>query len=36
MGLPDDALDSLCGLMVRCAAEIGVHEYPDPRPVLGL
>lgn len=36
MAQPGDVLDSLCGLMVRCAAEIGIHEYLDPRRVLGL
>ena len=36
VGLPVDVLDTLCGLIARCAAEIGVHDYPDPRRVLGL
>jgi trimethylamine--corrinoid protein Co-methyltransferase len=36
VGLPGDVLDSLCGLVSRCAAEIGIREYPDPRRVLGL
>jgi hypothetical protein len=33
-----DALDveALCGLIAGCAAETGVHEYPDPRRALGL
>ncbi|MCX6363739.1 MAG: trimethylamine methyltransferase family protein [Actinobacteria bacterium] len=36
LGLPDDLLEELCGLIARCAAEIGVREYPDPRRALGL
>ncbi|MFA4964472.1 MAG: trimethylamine methyltransferase family protein [Thermoleophilia bacterium] len=35
VGLPADTLDVLCGLLARCAAEIGVPLYPDPRRVLG-
>ena len=33
-----DALDVevLCGLIAGCAAETGVHEYPDPLRALGL
>ena len=36
VGLPDDLLEGLCGLIAGCAAETGVHEYPDPRRALGL
>jgi len=36
VGLPDDLLEALCGLIASCAAETGVHEYPDPRRALGL
>jgi trimethylamine--corrinoid protein Co-methyltransferase len=36
VGLPDDLLDALSGLITRCAAETGVHDYPDPRRALGL
>ena len=36
VGLPDDLLEELCGLIATCAAETGVYEYPDPRRVLGL
>jgi trimethylamine---corrinoid protein Co-methyltransferase len=31
VGLPDDVLDELCGLIAACAVEVGVPEYPDPR-----
>ena len=36
VGLPDEVLDELVGLITRCAAEVGVAEYPDPRRLLGL
>jgi len=36
VGLPDDLLEELCALIASCAAETGVHEYPDPRRALGL
>jgi len=36
VGLPDDLLEALCGLIASCAAEAGVHEYLDPRRALGL
>ena len=36
VGLPDDLLKQLCGLITSCAAEIGVREHPDPRRLLGL
>ena len=36
VGLPDDLLEELCGLIATCAAETGVYEYPDPRRALGL
>jgi len=36
VGLPDDLFEALCGLIAGCAAEIGIHEYPDPRRALGL
>ena len=36
VGLPDDLLEALCGLIADCAAETGVREYPDPRRALGL
>jgi trimethylamine--corrinoid protein Co-methyltransferase len=36
VGLPDDILDELIGLIDRCAAEIGVAGHPDPRRALGL
>ena len=36
VGLPDDVLEALCGLIASCAAETGVREYPDPRRALGL
>ena len=36
VGLPDDVLDELVGLIDRCAAELGVSGHPDPRRVLGL
>jgi trimethylamine--corrinoid protein Co-methyltransferase len=36
VGLPDDVLDALCGLIAKCAAETGVQEYPDPHHALGL
>ncbi len=36
VGLPDDILDELVGLIDRCASELGVTGHPDPRAVLGL
>jgi trimethylamine:corrinoid methyltransferase-like protein len=36
LGLPDDVLGELCGLIEACAAEVGIPEYPDPRTALGL
>ena len=36
VGLPDEVLDELVVLITRCAAEVGVAEYPDPRRLLGL
>jgi trimethylamine:corrinoid methyltransferase-like protein len=36
VGLPDDVLEALCGLITACASEIGVREYPDPRRAVGL
>jgi trimethylamine--corrinoid protein Co-methyltransferase len=36
VGLPDDILDELVGLIGRCASELGVTGHPDPRAVLGL
>ena len=36
VGLPDDVLDELAGLIVRCAGELGLGEVPEPRRVLGL
>jgi len=36
VGLPEDLLEALCGIIASCAAEIGVYEYPDPRRALGL
>jgi trimethylamine--corrinoid protein Co-methyltransferase len=36
VGLPDDVLAELCGLIGRCAADLGIAGYPDPRGVLGL
>jgi len=36
VGLPDDLLEALCGLIASCAAKMGVREYPDPRRALGL
>lgn len=34
VGLPDDVLTDLAGLIQRCAEEAGVGEYPDPRRVV--
>jgi trimethylamine--corrinoid protein Co-methyltransferase len=36
VGLPDDLIEELCGLIASCARETGVQEYPDPRRMLGL
>jgi len=36
VGLPDDVLAELCRLIGRCAADLGIAGYPDPRGVLGL
>jgi trimethylamine--corrinoid protein Co-methyltransferase len=36
VGLPDDVLGELCGLIDACAAEIGIKDHPDPREALGL
>ena len=36
VGLPDDILDELIGLIDRCASELGVTGHPDPRAVLAL
>ena len=36
VGLPDDLLEALCGLIASCTAKTGVYEYPDPRRALGL
>jgi len=36
VGLPDDLLEALCGLIASCAAETLVSEYPEPRRALGL
>ena len=36
VGLPDDILDELVGLIGRCASELGVTGHPDPRAVLAL
>jgi trimethylamine---corrinoid protein Co-methyltransferase len=36
VGLPDDLLEALCGLIASCAADVGVYEYPDPRRALGM
>jgi trimethylamine---corrinoid protein Co-methyltransferase len=36
VGLPGDTLDELCALIARCATELGISDYPDPRRVLGL
>jgi trimethylamine--corrinoid protein Co-methyltransferase len=36
VGLPDDVLDELVGLIDRCASELGIAGHPDPRRVLGL
>ncbi len=36
VGLSDDVLDELAGLIDRCAAELGISGHPDPRHVLGL
>jgi hypothetical protein len=34
LGLPDDLLDTLVGLLERCAREVGVGRIPDPRAAL--
>jgi len=34
VGLPDDILDELCGLIDACAREVGLAEWPDPRRLL--
>lgn len=34
VGLPADVLDELVALIDRCAAELGIGSYPDPRAVL--
>ena len=34
VGLPDDILDELCGLVDACAREVGLAEWPDPRRLL--
>ncbi|HZL64782.1 MAG TPA: trimethylamine methyltransferase family protein [Thermoleophilia bacterium] len=36
VGLPDDVLAALTGLIEACAAEIGVGQIPDPRRALAL
>ena len=36
VGLPDDVLDELVSLIGRCARELGLTAFPDPRHVLGL
>ena len=36
VGLPDDMLDELAGLIARCASDIGIADHPDPRRILGL
>ena len=36
VGLPVDVLDELIALIDRCAAELGLTAYPDPRLLLGL
>jgi trimethylamine--corrinoid protein Co-methyltransferase len=36
VGLPDDVLDALCGLIAAAARETGVHDAPEPRRLLGL
>jgi trimethylamine---corrinoid protein Co-methyltransferase len=34
VGLPDDLLATLCGLVDRAAREVGLEEWPDPRRLL--
>jgi trimethylamine--corrinoid protein Co-methyltransferase len=34
LGLPDDLLDTLVGLLERCAREVGAGRIPDPRAAL--
>ena len=34
VGLPDDVLETLCGLIDETAASIGLTEWPDPRRLL--
>ena len=36
VGLPDDVLGELVGLIERCARELGLSARPDPRRALGL
>jgi len=36
VGLPDDVLDELCGLIGAAARSIGLAEWPDPRRMLVL
>jgi trimethylamine:corrinoid methyltransferase-like protein len=36
VGLPDDVLGELIGLIDRCARELGISARPDPRRALGL
>ncbi|HET6476538.1 MAG TPA: trimethylamine methyltransferase family protein [Thermoleophilia bacterium] len=36
VGLPGDVLDELFALIDRCAAQLGLTAYPDPRLLLGL
>jgi trimethylamine--corrinoid protein Co-methyltransferase len=34
VGLPDDVLGELCGLIDRAARSVGLATWPDPRPLL--
>jgi hypothetical protein len=34
VGLPDDVLEGLCGLIDEAARSIGLPEWPDPRRML--
>ncbi|NLE23437.1 MAG: hypothetical protein GX624_11770 [Actinobacteria bacterium] len=36
LGMPEDMLDELAGIIDRCAADLGISGHPDPRRVLGL
>ncbi len=36
LGLPDDVLGELVGIIDRCAADLGISGHPDPRRLLGL